>query len=209
MSDEPQDNLDDEPNPFQSPTSGGLGSEGIGELPGSRERTAAIAVGLDQISDKNIDYQDKMHSLVGLIKEIIPTLVTEVNSIAPNVDRSVVSARLIIAFNNIAKILEAQRAAELTEEINVRSPKFQLIFGWFLELTHDIMVSQGVEGTQINNVFNSLALELGGWEDKIEKSLKGIKGKAIEQVRSPWIEEFKDKVPAPKKSNGTKAKPLN
>lgn len=146
---------------------------------------------LNKVAKKDLSFKDKLDEIIKLNTIIISQFVRELVSPMPNTDKSIIATNAIRAIKETGLILIKKHESEVSEEIDLNSPKFQLIFGWFIELIRGVLEEQGLNTLQINNIFSSLSLKLSGWEDKIVKRLKGISSKALSEVKNPLVEKNK------------------
>lgn len=126
---------------------------------------------------------------------LMPVLVMEGLQPMPNPDRSTTLSRALSSLRDTVTILKSKRDVEMEDTLNPYSPKFAAVFGWFFQLFYETLAKQQVDEIVINNVFESFSLDLIGWEEKIEKRLKGVAGKNLETLSSPFIKEFTDNIP--------------
>lgn len=145
---------------------------------------------LKAIMGPDLSFNQKMDKILEVNTLVIPELFREFTSSMPSVDKSMVGVRILSAIKDLSSIILKKREAEMAEEINPNSPKFQLIFSWFIEVLNAVLERQGLDIIQINNIFNDLSSELNGWEDKIIKRLRGVSAKALDQVKNPLVEKI-------------------
>ena len=55
-------------------------------------------------------------------------------------------------------------------------------------------MSQHADETITTNVFNDIVTELSGWEERIERQFKGVAGKALASLQSPFVEDVGEKL---------------
>jgi len=158
----------------------------------NEENMKILKAHLDEVQNDGLSFGDKINNILKINALIIPHLFEELTSITPNMDKSMIASRTISAIKETGNFLIKKHETEISDEINTNSPKFQLVFGWFLDLFHDILSDQGLETIQINNIFHTLSLELSGWEDKINKRLKGLSSRALAEVKNPFLEKSED-----------------
>jgi len=139
--------------------------------------------------DKSV--QDSLTEIANIKADILPCLLRELLSSAPNPDVSVTVSRANMALKEIANLIVKRREMELSEAINPKSPRFQKAFYMFIELFYQTLVENNIDETQLNNIFNSFSTKLTGWEDAIENSLKGVSTTALDQVKNPFIQNLK------------------
>lgn len=148
---------------------------------------------IKEIQGGDLNFSAKMDNLLKMNGLVIPELFRELTSAMPNLDKSNIASKVIGAVKDTGQILIKKREIESTEEINPNSPKFQLVFGWIIELFNMILEKQDLKPIQINNIFNDLSLELVGWEDKVLRRLKGLSSKALDKIENPLIDKLKNK----------------
>lgn len=147
---------------------------------------------LKDMMGQSLSFNEKMDKILEINSLVIPELYREFTSSMPSMDKSMVGARTLSAIKDMSGILLKKREAEMAEEINPSSPKFQLIFTWFIEVVNLVLEKQGLDTIQMNNIFSDLSLELNGWEDKIVKRLRGVSAKALDKVKNPLLEKSDD-----------------
>lgn len=145
---------------------------------------------LDQLKDENLSIPKRVEIGARISASIMPLLLDEGLVIDPNPDRSTVLKAALNALQLTTSQLKLKREIEQSDELNPRSPKFQAVFGWFFQMVHDAMTEQETDPILVNNIFDTLGTALMGWEDKIEKRLKGVAGKNVEGLTSPFVKEF-------------------
>jgi len=186
-------NLADKANPFTVP------DDAACTVPLSDDSQKVLAEFSQRIEDLNkpdIPYQKKLDAIIELNTRIVPIVFQQLLSPAPNVDVSVIASRACNALRDASSIIIKKREAEATDDIDPASPKFQLVFGWFLELFSETLHDQKIDEITVSNIFNALAAGLAGWEERVQKSLKGLSSKALDKADNPFIREFKEKLKA-------------
>jgi hypothetical protein len=148
-----------------------------------------------ELNKKGVSFSDKMDILLNIQAEVLPLLMEELSASDPNIDRSVIASRMGSFLKEMGNLIVRKREVEAaSDDIDPYSPKFQLIFEFFVELVHENMVKQKIDSILIKNFFNEFAAELVGWEDKIIKSLKGVSSKALGKISNPFGKEFKESI---------------
>jgi len=137
---------------------------------------------------------EKLDAQIRLQSNLVPLLFEEARKDFPNVNRSTVLARTGIALKNVGDTLVKRQELEEHDDIDCTSPKFQIVFEWILEVVLEAMKTQGAEEIFRNNVFNSIAQRLEGFEEKVNKRLNGISSKSLGMVHNPFIVEILDKI---------------
>lgn len=184
-------NLAEKRNPFIQATSG---ASPIDLDEKSKELLVEFNANLAEINRRDLPYQQKLDLIIEMQTKTCPLIFQQLLSPAPNVDISVIASRTSILLKDISQLIIKKRKTEVAEDINVSSPKFQLIFGWFLELFSRTLHENKVNEVEVSNIFSSLANNLVGWEDRIQKGLKGLSNKALTRAKNPFIEDFKEKL---------------
>jgi hypothetical protein len=116
----------------------------------------------------------------------------------PDADRSVILSRLSIHLKAIIDTLARKKEIEASDTFDPSSPEFQICFGWFLDIVKEVVTAEA-DPIASNNIFARMATALVGWEEKLPRLLKGLKGHAPQQ--NPFIREIE------KKSRRVKMKP--
>ena len=146
-----------------------------------------------EIAGAEMTASQRIEKLLAVNSTIIMGLLKEALGEEPDLDRSTVLARALVAVKDTVGIIKSKSDLESVDSFNPRSPKFSIVFGWFIELVHRVLNSHTDE-TITTNFFNDLVGELSGWEDKIERQFKGVAGKALASMQSPFVETFRDRV---------------
>lgn len=187
-------NLDDLPvitqNPFSNNLSSPQNSNITNEIIDKKKTMISFNNHIENIIDPSLPVEKKLDSVVKMMAMNLPQQFNETLSDVPNVDRSIISNRLIASLKDIVTILVKRKEIEVSEEINPESLKFQKAFEWFVEAVHSAMVEAGADSTVINNTFNVLANKLQGWEFMISKQLKGVSSKALDSIDNPFVDNF-------------------
>lgn len=148
-----------------------------------------IKVNLKKVMGSDLTFNEQMTKILELNAIIIPELFREFSNSMPNVDKSVIGSRILSAIKDMSSIIMKKHESEVAEEINTYSPKFQIIFTWFIELINVVLGRQGLDTIQINNIFSDLSSELTGWEDKVSKRLKGLSAKSLDGIKNPLLDK--------------------
>lgn len=167
-----------------------------------KEFSQKSAPHMELLLDPTATHQQKMESIAALQLSVLPTLFEELNKTYPSLERSVVASRTNSALNAVSKSIQEKKASELEDSFDAHSPKFQMVLGWFMQLFKESMVENDVDGATVDNVFTSMAGRLEGWEDNINKRMKGVTQKALASVDNPLMEQIKDQIPSRDYSNG-------
>lgn len=159
------------------------------------ELPTSVSAALERLNDPLTPLPQRLDVAAKLQSSLLPLLLAEALANSPNDARSVAVSRLQHGLKEVISVLKTKRDIENSDDLNPHSPKFSMVFGWFFDMVHQALVAQGVSEVAVNNVFAKLAMDLAGWEDKIEKRLRGVSGKALDSVTNPFIEEFLDAIP--------------
>jgi len=144
------------------------------------------------LNSDQIPYQQKLDIVVDLNTIITPLMFKQLVSPMPSVDFSVIASRTNIALKDISAVIIKKRDAEVADEINLESPKFQLVFTWFMEVFSDVLSRNDIEETAKNNIFTDLSTALLGFEEICQKRLKGASKSAMASATNPLLEKFKN-----------------
>lgn len=152
-----------------------------------REKLTKAVMALLEKLEKSDSVDMQLNTVIALESKILAPLFDEFVAVAPNPDRSTIGAKFAAVLKHIATLIITRREMHVSEEVNPHAPKFQVIFTWFLEVIQDIMVEEQFDQITIDNFFNKLSQRLAGWEGIIEKRLKGLSSKALDQVTNPLV----------------------
>ena len=112
----------------------------------------------------------------------------------PNVDRSAVTSKTAGILRDISNTLKNKREAQVKADLDPHSPKFELVFGWFIELIQEVMTEEDIDEIQISNFFSTFAGRIPDWQNRVSTELKGLANKALQEVKNPFVEDFMDSV---------------
>lgn len=183
------------PNTSSNVTSiGGDVVDAANERERQRQQVEDFRTALREANDTNLTTSERLERLLGVQSQIIPILMEEMVRSDPNEGRSVAASRAVMAIRDMVNMLVKKHETETQDHFNPRSPKMAVTFGWFIELLHAILSKHIDDDVLVSTVFNDLATELGGWEDKVERRLKGVSAKVLPTLTSPFMENFNEKV---------------
>lgn len=158
-----------------------------------RQELALVETQVREVSAADLSTSQRVEKLLAINSTIIMGLLKEALGDVPDLDRANVLGRALTAVKDTVGILRSKYEMEAVDSFNARSPKFSIVFGWFIELVHRIL-GQHVDETISTNFFNDLVNELSGWEDRIERQFKGVAGKALASMQSPFVEVFREQI---------------
>lgn len=156
---------------------------------------AKVTAFLVDLNDTEKAISERLEVASQLSSLLTPILILEGLQQLPNPDRSIALSRALASVRDMVTILSKKRDYELEDNLNPHSPKFAAAFGWFFDMFYEVLDGQGLEEIQINNIFESMSTNLVGWEDKLEKRLKGVAGRNLDSVRSPFIKNWQEEIP--------------
>ena len=145
---------------------------------------------LKKINDPNLELTQRLELISQTMSSLVVPLISEALSAQPNADRSIVFSRILMFLRGVSEQLNKKREIEESDDINCNSAKFQKIFGWFFDVIHKTMEDQKLDPIHINNIFSALHDNFIGWEDRIQKNLKGVSGKALQKIENPFIKDW-------------------
>lgn len=151
---------------------------------------------LSVISDQSTEYSVRYETIAALQGVLVKPLVREMLRSLPNDSKIKAIEKTSKILSDMLKTLESKKKSELSDEIDPTSPKFQLVFEWFIESIHQTMNEMGLDNLVINNFFQEFSTKLQGWEERVQKNLKGVSVKALEKqnLQNPFIQEFKENI---------------
>lgn len=160
----------------------------------ARERLAQFRQELSTILDPSLTTTQRLERLISMQVQVLPSLMEDLLLGAQNETRSVVASRTMQAMRDISSLVTKKHDVENEDTFNARSPKVRAVFGWLIELFHDILRKHTDDEILISNVFNDFANQLAGWEDRTERKLKGIPSRLLGELETPFTADFYEKV---------------
>lgn len=158
-----------------------------------RQELAQVEHQVREVAGADLTASQRIEKLLAINSTIIMGLLKEALGDEPDLDRSTVLGRALTAVKDTVTIIKTKGEMESVDSFNPRSPKFGIVFGWFIELVHRVLSGHADE-TVVANFFNDLVSELSGWEDRIERQFKGVAGKALASMQSPFVDEVKEHI---------------
>jgi hypothetical protein len=76
----------------------------------------------------------------------------------------------ILALKQMAEVLLKRKDAALAERLDLKSPRFQKVFGIWMECFYDAMEKSGVPQEVISLVFETMKADMVGWEKKMDSA---------------------------------------
>lgn len=150
---------------------------------------------LQTLNSPDLTTSERLERLLSLNFSLMLPLFGEALSEIPDMNRSAACARAMTALKDTVAIVAKQHELETTDAFNPRSPKFTVVFGWFVALVHHTLC-QHADDTTVANFFNDLCGELTGWEDRIERQLKGVAAKTLATLPNPFTHDFLERLQA-------------
>jgi len=108
---------------------------------------------------------------------------------------------LVSVTNSISKLLQVKSSNAYKEkefelrggDVDFTNPKIQKAFYFLVETFIFSMDEVGVDENTKRKVLNQLTFNLVGFEEKLNKTLKGVKLSMIDQIVNPFAKEVIDK----------------
>lgn len=158
------------------------------------ERLDSFRNELTTILDPTLTTTQRLERLLSMQVQVLPALMEDLLLGAQSETRSVVASRTMQAMRDMSAIITKKHDVENEDTFNARSPKVRAVFGWLIELFHDILRKHTEDEILISNVFNDFANQLAGWEDRTERKLKGIPSRLLGELETPFTADFYEKV---------------
>lgn len=151
---------------------------------------------IDQIindADGDGDVEAMLNRIIKLNGLLIPIQLKEAVAQVPNEARSVAASRTLQSIKDLHGILLKKHQIQTSDDFNSWSPRAKAVWSWMIELFFEI-ASKHLGEQEISNIFNELASRLVGWEESVDKRLKGVPVKMLPMLRSPFLQDFVDAV---------------
>jgi hypothetical protein len=160
-------------------------------LDAQRETLIPEIMGLmEQVNDASIALPQRFELASRAMTKLTGIFLSEALAPVADAERSVILSRLTIHLKAIINTLARKKEIEASDDFNPSSPKFQICFGWFLDVVNDALKAE-VDPITVDNVFARLRKAFVGWEEKLQRQLKGRAGHAPQQ--NPFIREIEEK----------------
>ena len=146
----------------------------------SKAKLDAFTKAIDDLNDPNLLFSKKMDQITKIYGDLAKELYSLL--LSHRTDTSIVvsvSGRLCQTLKSMSSNVIKKHESELCEDINPHSKKFQIAFGWFMEIFVESLTSNKLDGPTVSNVMGYLSAKLQGWEDLVEKNLRGLSKKAL------------------------------
>ena len=159
-------------------------------LDAQRETLIPEIMGLmEQVNDASIALPQRFELASRAMAKLTGIFLSEALAPVADAERSVILSRLSIHLKAIIDTLARKKEIEASDTFNPSSPKFQACFGWFLDIVHEAVTAE-VDPITGNIVFARITTALVGWEEKLQRQLKGLEGHAPQQ--NPFIREIEE-----------------
>ncbi len=160
-------------------------------LDAQRETLIPEIMGLmEQVNDASIALPQRFELASRAMTKLTGIFLSEALAPVADAERSVILSRLTINLKAIIDTLARKKEMETSDAFNPSSPKFQTCIGWFLEIVHEALAAE-VDTITTNNVFARITTALIGWEEKVQRQLKGLEGHGPQ--KNPFIREIEEK----------------
>ena len=143
-----------------------------------------------ELVDPELDFTEAQSKIAQIQALMLPQLFRETFTKYPNKERSDVTSKTAGILKDISNTLKNKRAAQIKTDIDPHSEKFEILFGWFIELIQETMEDEGFDEIQISNFFSTFAGRIPKWQDRVKTELKGLANKALQEVKNPFIKSF-------------------
>jgi hypothetical protein len=167
------------------------GDAGQEYLDAQRETLFPEIMGLmEQVSDASIASPQRVELASRAMAKLTGIFLLEALAPVADAERSVILSRLTIHLKAIIDTLARKKEIEASDAFDPSSPKFQTCIGWFLAVVHEAVKAE-VDTITTKNVFARITTALIGWEEKVQRQLKGLAGHAPQ--KNPFIREIEEK----------------
>jgi len=130
---------------------------------------------------------DRIAALARMKAHFMPLLFQEAIAVNPSADRSVVIARAMHGIRDLTNMLVKKRELELSEEVDLHNPKFQIVLRWFVETVEQTLrEDHQLPADKVNIFLDNLSGRLVDWEETCNKRLKGVAFKALSEIENPF-----------------------
>lgn len=144
-------------------------------------------------TDPDTKFGVKVDYLMTTMIALVPVLM---NELKPDkiVDeaRSDQVMRINTLLSSIQNSMYKKREIEVKEEIDVAHPKFQKVMEFMVEAVLEAMEDIGIDGGVQSSFIHKFSTKMVGFEDLMNKRLKGLSFQDLDTVENPLIKTFND-----------------
>ena len=143
---------------------------------------------LPKINLGDMNVKDQLSELESFQIKMINNLNNFQNSVDYRIKLE--SARTVSTLiKNISNSLQKQRALEMQEDVDFTSPKVRHGMMMLIETFVESLQDAGMDVHGIDMVKDVLQLKLMGFEEKLNKEMKGLSGSMLVDVKNPLIRQ--------------------
>jgi hypothetical protein len=154
------------------------GEAGLEYLDAQREALIPEIMGLmEQVNDSSIALSQRFELASRAMAKLTGIFLSEALAPVADAERSVVLSRLSTHLKAIIDTVARKKEIESSDTVNPNSPQFQACFKWFSDVVHEAVTAE-VDTITTNAVFARITTALVGWEEKLQRQLKGLEGHA-------------------------------
>ena len=145
---------------------------------------------MEQVNDASLALPQRFELASRAMAKLTGIFLSEALAPVADAERSVILSRLTIHLKAVIDTLARKKEIEASDAFNPSSPKFEICFGWFLDIVHEALTAE-VDTITVNNVFARLTNAFVGWKEKLQRQLKGFGGHT--PPSNPFIQEIEEK----------------
>lgn len=167
------------------------GEAGQEYLDAQREALIPEIMGLmEQMNDSSIALSQRFELASRAMAKLTGIFLSEALAPVADAERSIILSRLSTHLKAIIDTLARKKEIESSHTIDPHSPQFEACFEWFLEIVNEALAEAKVDAITTNVIFGCLGRALVGWEEKLQRRLKGLEGHAPQQT--PFIRKIEE-----------------
>lgn len=150
--------------------------------PETKEEEESFMLPKINLGDMNV--KDQLSELESFQIKMINNLNNFQNSVDYRIKLE--SARTVSTIiKNISNSLQKQRALEMQEDVDFTSPKVRHGMMMLIEVFLESLQDAGMDSFGVETVKDVLQLKLMGFEEKLNKEMKGLSGSMLVDVKNP------------------------
>nr|DAX81718.1 MAG TPA: hypothetical protein [Bacteriophage sp.] len=160
-----------------------------------KESVNKLTESLTQITNsESVKFGDKVDHIMNGMIALVPVLLNELNPENIKIDeaKSNQVMRVNSLLQSIQNSLYKKREIEIKEEVDVTHPKFQKVIEFIVDGALQSLQNINVHPDTQAAFIHDFSLRMVGFEDTMNKKLKGLSFQDLDTVTNPLIKQFNE-----------------
>ena len=144
-------------------------------------------------SNDNVLFGERQNAIMSAMISLFPLLLHELNTDPLTYKKSEQATRICTHLEKLQNALYKKRESENKVDVDLNHPKFQNALDFIVEGFLDVMNSEGIDSSTKDRIVQSFGQKMVGFEDDMNKRLKGVAFSKLDRIENPLITSFNDK----------------